>query len=59
MTKIQRTILEQAYVNVLVDSVQQGDSWGYIDIRVGLEFWRRQFPASSFRLIRWEPEEVK
>jgi hypothetical protein len=32
MTKIQRTILEQAYVNVLVDSVQQGDSWGYIDI---------------------------
>jgi hypothetical protein len=27
--------------------------------RVGLEFWRRQFPASSFRLIRWEPEEVK
>lgn len=30
LTKIQRVILEQAYVNVLVCPIQQGDSWGNI-----------------------------
>ena len=31
MTKTQRVVLEQAYINYLVCPIQQGDSWGQVD----------------------------